>query len=44
MALDADEPTVENLQAALLLAVAYFQAGKGKKSYMLLCEWSLPSC
>lgn len=38
-ALDIDEPTIENIQVALLLSLAYFQAGKGKKSYMLLCEW-----
>ncbi|KAL1304785.1 hypothetical protein AAFC00_003718 [Neodothiora populina] len=34
--LDVDEPSIENIQVALLLCLAYFQAGKGKKSYMLL--------
>lgn len=38
LALDSDEPTIENVQVSLLLANAFFQAGKGKKSYMLLCE------
>lgn len=37
-ALDVDEPSIENIQVALLLSLAYFQAGKGKKSYMLLCQ------
>ncbi|PNS14032.1 hypothetical protein CAC42_6545 [Sphaceloma murrayae] len=36
MSLNSDEPTIENLQTSLLLASAFFQAGKGKKSYMLL--------
>ena len=39
MALDSDEPTIENLQVSLLLSIAYFQAGRGKKSYMLLCKY-----
>ena len=34
--IDVDEATVEHLQALLLLAMASFQAGRGKKSYMLL--------
>ncbi|GAB7348228.1 hypothetical protein MBLNU459_g6224t1 [Dothideomycetes sp. NU459] len=34
--LDSDEPTIENVQVSLLLSDAFFQAGKGKKSYMLL--------
>ena len=34
--IDVDEPTFENLQALVLLALASFQAGKGKKAYMLL--------
>lgn len=34
--IDCDEPTIDNLQALLLLAVANLQCGKGKKSYMLL--------
>lgn len=42
IALDVDEPSIENIQVALLLSLAYFQAGKGKKSYMLLCESHVP--
>ncbi|KAH0290181.1 hypothetical protein KCU62_g3799, partial [Aureobasidium sp. EXF-3399] len=34
--LDIDDPTIENVQVLLLLSNAFFQAGKGKKSYMLL--------
>ncbi|SMY29213.1 unnamed protein product [Zymoseptoria tritici ST99CH_1A5] len=34
--IDVDEPNVENLQALLLLATAYYQNGKGKKSQMVL--------
>lgn len=34
--IDVDEPSIEHLQALLLLAMAAFQAGRGKKSYMLL--------
>lgn len=34
--IDVDEPTIEHLQALLLLAIAGFQSGKGRKSYMLL--------
>ncbi|KAK5715454.1 hypothetical protein LTR15_010098 [Elasticomyces elasticus] len=34
--IDVDEPSIEHLQALLLLTMANFQAGKGKKSYMLL--------
>lgn len=34
--IDVDEPSIDHLQALLLLAMANFQAGKGKKSYMLL--------
>ena len=34
--IDIDEPTFENLQSLLLLALASFQAGRGKKAYMLL--------
>jgi len=37
-ALDSDELTVENIQASLLLSIAYFQSGKGKKAYMILCK------
>lgn len=34
--IDVDEPTIEHLQALLLLTMAGFQTGRGKKSYMLL--------
>lgn len=34
--LDIDEPSIEALQALMLLAQANFQLGKGKKTYMLL--------
>ncbi|KAF2770074.1 hypothetical protein EJ03DRAFT_311085 [Teratosphaeria nubilosa] len=34
--IDVDEPTIEHLQALLLLVMASFQAGRGKKGYMLL--------
>lgn len=34
--IDVDEPTIEHLQALLLLTMAAFQSGRGKKSYMLL--------
>ncbi|KAI8624850.1 hypothetical protein F5Y19DRAFT_284456 [Xylariaceae sp. FL1651] len=34
--IDTDEPSVDSLQALLLLVIAYIAAGKGKKAYMLL--------
>ncbi|GAB7361535.1 hypothetical protein MBLNU230_g1589t1 [Neophaeotheca triangularis] len=34
--IDVDEPSIDHLQALLLLAVESFQSGKGKTSYMLL--------
>lgn len=34
--IDVDEPSIEHLQALLLLTMASFQAGRGKRSYMLL--------
>lgn len=33
---DTDEPSVDALQALLLLVTAFTAAGKGKKAYMLL--------
>lgn len=36
--LDIDDPSVECLQALLLLAVAFTATGKGKKAHMMLCE------
>lgn len=34
--IDVDEPSIDHLQALLLLAIASFQSGRGKKSYMML--------
>jgi hypothetical protein len=34
--LDTDDPSIEALQASLLLAVAFIASGKGKKAYMML--------
>jgi len=39
MELDVDEPTIESLQALLLLTQAAFQQGKGKKAYMHLSKF-----
>ena len=39
--LDTDDPSIDNLQALLLLGVAFTAAGKGKKAYMLLGAWNL---
>ncbi len=36
--LDIDDPSLECLQALLLLTVAFTAAGKGKKAYMMLCK------
>ncbi|KAG7118886.1 Abscisic acid cluster transcription factor abl7 like protein [Verticillium longisporum] len=36
--LDTDEPSVDALQALLLLVIAFTAAGKGKKAYMLMSE------
>lgn len=36
--IDTDEPSVDALQALLLLVLAFTAAGKGKKSYMLLSK------
>jgi hypothetical protein len=33
---DIDEPSIESLQTLMLLSEASFQAGKGKKAFMLL--------
>lgn len=38
MELDIDEPSIESLQALLLLSQASYQTGKGKKTYMLLSK------
>lgn len=34
-----DEPSIDALQACLLLVIAFIAAGKGKKAYMLLGMW-----
>jgi hypothetical protein len=34
--LDIDDPSIDCLQALLLLAMAFTAAGKGKKAYMML--------
>jgi len=34
--LDIDDPSIDCLQALLLLAVAFTASGKGKKAYMML--------
>lgn len=36
--IDTDEPSVDALQALLLLVIAFTAAGKGKKAYMLLSK------
>ncbi|GKT90821.1 fungal specific transcription factor [Colletotrichum tofieldiae] len=37
--IDTDEPSVDALQALLLLVIAFTAAGKGKKAYMLMSKW-----
>jgi hypothetical protein len=45
MEIDLDEPSIDALQACLLLVTAFTAAGKGKKAYMLLSTTSiLPFC
>jgi len=34
--LDIDDPSIDCLQALLLLAIAFTAGGKGKKAYMML--------
>ena len=36
MEVDTDEPSVDALQALVLLVTAFTASGKGKKAYMLL--------
>lgn len=38
--IDTDEPSVDALQALMLLVLAFTAAGKGKKAYMLLSRLS----
>ncbi len=40
--IDVDEPTVDGLQALLLLVIAFTAAGRGKKAYMMMCRFSPP--
>lgn len=42
--IDTDEPSVDALQALLLLVTAFTAAGKGKKAYMLLSRISPVAC
>jgi hypothetical protein len=35
-AIDIDEPSIDALQALLLLVLAFTAAGKGRKAYMLM--------
>lgn len=39
-AIDVDEPSVDALQALLLLTLAFTAAGKGKKAFMAMCKSS----
>lgn len=39
-----DEPSIETLQALLLLSLSFIALGNGKKAYMLLGESSRPAC
>jgi len=34
--IDTDEPSIDALQALMLLVIAFTAAGRGKKAYMLL--------
>lgn len=34
--IDIDEPSIDALQACLLLVVAFIAAGRGRKAFMLL--------
>lgn len=36
--MDIDDPSVDAIQALLLLTVAFNAAGKGRKAYMMLGE------
>jgi hypothetical protein len=39
--LDVDDPSIDGLQAAVLLVIAFTAAGKGKKAFMLLSVYSI---
>lgn len=39
--IDVDNPTVEGLQALLLLSQAFYAYGLGKKAYMTFCMLDL---
>lgn len=36
--IDVDDPSLDGLQAALLLVIAFVGSGKGKRAYMLLSK------
>ena len=36
--IDVDDPTIDALQALLLLSQAFFAYGMGKKAYMTFCK------
>lgn len=42
-AIDIDEPSIDNLQAIVLLAIAYTASGKGRKAFMLISTCIRPS-
>lgn len=41
-AIDIDEPSIDNLQAIVLLAIAYTASGKGRKAFMLISTYICP--
>ena len=41
--LNIEEPTIENLQTLLLLSLAFFAMGKGRRAYMMLCKVTIHS-
>lgn len=41
-AIDIDEPSLDNLQAIVLLAIAYTASGKGRKAFMLISTYTCP--
>lgn len=40
--IDTDEPSIDGLQALMLLVIAFTAAGRGKKAYMLLSKFLRP--
>lgn len=41
--IDTDEPSVDAVQALVLLVTAFTASGKGKKAYMLLSRFHSPN-